>query len=168
MLRRCAPLFRAARKFRGYSDARRRPSQAMYGMTLSEACAVLGLQPGPSLTEKKVKDAGRELRFRYHPDKGGDEGKWLELQEALQVVRNLLDKGQAIDSKPVLDSFAKTRKARNEWANATYNMYRVTRWRAASAPAKHAMLGNHVQQGLLEDSSLDEFDDTADRDSRSR
>ena len=137
-------------------------------MTLAEACDVLGLQNGPSLTSKGVKAASRDLKFLYHPDKGGDQHKWLELQEALNVVNTLLEKSDAKAPKPSLDSFSKTRKSRNEWAQASYTMYRVSKWRSVSHSRSRAMLGAQVQEGMLEDTSADDFEPSAERTSRSR
>ena len=47
---------------------------------------ILGLSENAS--EEEIKKAYRELAFRYHPDKGGDEAKFKEINEAYQVLSN--------------------------------------------------------------------------------
>jgi len=45
---------------------------------------VLGIERGASRDD--VKKAFRKLAHKYHPDKGGDEAKFKELNEAYQVL----------------------------------------------------------------------------------
>jgi molecular chaperone DnaJ len=47
---------------------------------------ILGLNKGA--TEEEVKKAFRRLAHKYHPDKGGDEKKFKEINEAYQILSN--------------------------------------------------------------------------------
>ncbi len=47
---------------------------------------ILGINKGAS--EEEVKKAFRRLAHKYHPDKGGDEKKFKEINEAYQVLSN--------------------------------------------------------------------------------
>lgn len=47
---------------------------------------ILGINNGAS--EEEVKKAFRKLAHKYHPDKGGDEKKFKEVNEAYQVLSN--------------------------------------------------------------------------------
>lgn len=47
---------------------------------------ILGVDKGAS--EEEVKRAFRKLAHKYHPDKGGDEKKFKEINEAYQVLSN--------------------------------------------------------------------------------
>ncbi|TRZ64033.1 MAG: molecular chaperone DnaJ, partial [Spirochaetia bacterium] len=47
---------------------------------------ILGINKGAS--EEDVKKAFRKLAHKYHPDKGGDEKKFKEINEAYQVLSN--------------------------------------------------------------------------------
>ena len=47
---------------------------------------ILGINKGAS--EDEVKKAFRQLAHKYHPDKGGDEKKFKEINEAYQVLSN--------------------------------------------------------------------------------
>jgi len=45
---------------------------------------ILGIQKGAS--EDEIKKAFRKLAHKYHPDKGGDENKFKEINEAYQIL----------------------------------------------------------------------------------
>ena len=47
---------------------------------------ILGINKGAS--EEEIKKAFRRLAHKYHPDKGGDEKKFKEINEAYQVLSN--------------------------------------------------------------------------------
>ncbi len=47
---------------------------------------ILGINKGAS--EEEIKKAFRKLAHKYHPDKGGDEKKFKEINEAYQVLSN--------------------------------------------------------------------------------
>lgn len=47
---------------------------------------ILGINKGSS--EEEIKKAFRKLAHQYHPDKGGDEKKFKEINEAYQVLSN--------------------------------------------------------------------------------
>ncbi|MFH1451405.1 MAG: molecular chaperone DnaJ, partial [bacterium] len=47
-----------------------------------------------SATPEEIKKAYRKLAHKYHPDKGGDESKFKEINEAYQVLSNTDKKGQ--------------------------------------------------------------------------
>ncbi len=46
------------------------------------------LEVEKSASEKEIKTAFRKLAHKYHPDKGGDEKKFKELNEAYQTLSN--------------------------------------------------------------------------------
>jgi len=48
--------------------------------------SILGINKGAS--EEEIKKAFRKLAHKYHPDKGGDEKKFKEINEAYQVLSN--------------------------------------------------------------------------------
>jgi hypothetical protein len=50
----------------------------------SNLLSVLGLQPGADLDE--IKKRYRELALKYHPDKGGDSDKFIELFDAYKKL----------------------------------------------------------------------------------
>jgi molecular chaperone DnaJ len=60
---------------------------------------VLGV--GKSATDEEIKKAFRKLAHQYHPDKGGDEKKFKEINEAYQVLSNKEKRAQ-------YDRFGKT------------------------------------------------------------
>ncbi|HIP50181.1 MAG TPA: J domain-containing protein [Candidatus Pacebacteria bacterium] len=47
---------------------------------------ILGIEK--SASEKEIKTAFRKLAHKYHPDKGGDEKKFKEINEAYQTLSN--------------------------------------------------------------------------------
>ena len=47
---------------------------------------ILGINQNAS--EEEVKKAFRQLAHKYHPDKGGDEKRFKEINEAYQVLSN--------------------------------------------------------------------------------
>ena len=47
---------------------------------------ILGINKAAS--EEEIKKAFRKLAHQYHPDKGGDEKKFKEINEAYQVLSN--------------------------------------------------------------------------------
>jgi len=53
---------------------------------MSDYYKILGIHKGAS--EEDVKKAFRKLAHKYHPDKGGDEKKFKEINEAYQVLSN--------------------------------------------------------------------------------
>ncbi len=53
---------------------------------MSDYYKILGINKGAS--EEEVKKAFRKLAHKYHPDKGGDEKKFKEINEAYQVLSN--------------------------------------------------------------------------------
>lgn len=57
---------------------------------LRKEFAVLGLVPGSKA--KKVKQRYRELAFKNHPDKGGDQGKMVKINLAYKKIISFLNK----------------------------------------------------------------------------
>jgi molecular chaperone DnaJ len=53
---------------------------------MSDYYKILGINKGAS--EEEIKKAFRKLAHKYHPDKGGDEKKFKEINEAYQVLSN--------------------------------------------------------------------------------
>ena len=177
----------ASKKFRGYTGRRgagtsgARAAAGAAGtasLNVREACAVLGVNPGPMLTMREVKEAGDQLRMRYHPDLAGGEAsdKWYEVQDALKVVKGILEKrGGVVQTQKheLTDVHAQAHRSRNEWANATFSMYRVSKWRAPNyggrgASKRDGFLGSSVQYGLLEEHGDPLDAEEFEKDSRSR
>lgn len=52
---------------------------------------ILDIQP--SATEEEIKMAYRKLAHRYHPDKGGSEDKFKEINEAYQILSDKYQRG---------------------------------------------------------------------------
>jgi DnaJ-domain-containing protein 1 len=50
-----------------------------------EALAILGLEPTAELTEAQRRF--RELAMQHHPDRGGDDERFREIQEAIAILR---------------------------------------------------------------------------------
>lgn len=52
---------------------------------------ILNIQP--SATEDEIKTAFRKLAHQHHPDKGGSEDKFKEINEAYQILSNKYQRG---------------------------------------------------------------------------
>jgi len=65
------------------------------------AYKVLGLKPGATMSE--MKKAHRKLALQNHPDKGGDDDKFREIQEAYEKLKKIMKAkaGGARSSDPV-------------------------------------------------------------------
>jgi len=71
-------------------------------------------------TDKQIKDAYRKLTMVHHPDKGGDNAKFLEITQAYNAIKTKQDRSQ-YDS-PGEDAFSQggfnTRADFNDFSNA--------------------------------------------------
>jgi curved DNA-binding protein CbpA len=51
------------------------------------------LRVEPSATEEEIKAAYRKLAHQHHPDKGGNEDKFKEINEAYQILSDKYQRG---------------------------------------------------------------------------
>lgn len=54
-------------------------------MTMSDPYSTLGVSP--SASDQDIKNAFRKLAVKYHPDRGGDESKFKEINEAYDKIK---------------------------------------------------------------------------------
>tara|TARA_R100001460_G_scaffold29040_7_gene57895 strand:+ start:3577 stop:4377 length:801 start_codon:yes stop_codon:yes gene_type:complete len=59
---------------------------------MNDPYSVLGVERGASLDD--VKKAYRKLTLKHHPDRGGDEAKFKEINDAYENIKNPKAKGQ--------------------------------------------------------------------------
>ncbi|CAE7881927.1 unnamed protein product [Symbiodinium sp. KB8] len=77
-----------------------RPTEVLRPKSLAEALQLLELESVPGKSEE-VEAAFRKLALVYHPDKGGDEERWLRLQAARGYVQEWLAKKEQAAEDPL-------------------------------------------------------------------
>eukprot|EP01063_Lacrimia_lanifica_P020271 TRINITY_DN27601_c0_g1_i1.p1 TRINITY_DN27601_c0_g1~~TRINITY_DN27601_c0_g1_i1.p1 ORF type:complete len:176 (+),score=52.93 TRINITY_DN27601_c0_g1_i1:32-559(+) len=158
------PLLNAARRFKGYNHAGSRGRSQKVSMGFAEACQVIGIESSPTLTMKEVRANYARLANRYHPDKSGSAAtteKWHQLQQALRILKEGLaqNQGYRMPGANTQNTRLQKAKAKNAWANATFSMNRVWKWRAAGKQEQRpGLIGMEVQNKLLDDVSMQEED----------